>query len=145
MSGLRWLIMDYLEMCAGRITWRNFVYLFLPAPPRKRRMRNWKDEEWPTRIDATGREYSVFKGRGAYCRHPTLWLDKYPKIEYKDKSYHSVPAVECKGCHFHEDARYRRKFACCLWDRQQHSNSPTPSQLASVAVRQAKALVDKCF
>ena len=120
MSGLGWLIRDYVEMCAGKITWRNFLYLFLPDPPRKQRLRNWKCEEWTTQTDADGRLYSTFKGRGAHCSHPDLWLGKFPRIEREGATHYIVPTADCRSCQYHEDSRRRRKYACCLWDRERH-------------------------
>lgn len=134
------LIRDYLDTLSGKITWRNFVYLLLPAPSRKRRSLDWKGEEFPTRVDADGRCYSMFKGRGAHCRHPTLWLGKYPRIDYSGRSHHIVPAADCKLCSFHEPARRHRKFACCAWDAEQHKGSPTPQQIAAGTMK-AEAMV----
>jgi hypothetical protein len=129
MSGLGWLIRDYLDTRAGRITWCNFLYLFIPAPARKQRLRNWKHEEWETRTDADGREYSSFKGRGAHCSNPTLWSGIYPRIEHKGQTHYIVPVTDCKACQFHEHDRHRRKFACCLLDRERLKSSPTPQQM----------------
>jgi hypothetical protein len=138
-SSLSWLIRDYLETVMGRIMWCDFIYLFLPAPPRKTRLSNCLTREWS---DADGRPYSLFKGRGAYCPNVEMWRGKYPLTGMDTKPHYIVSAAECKACKFHEKAR-RRRACYCLWDREQRKGSPTPAQIAADAVREAQKMVNE--
>lgn len=138
MNGLVRLVKEYVDFCAGRIRWCRLVYLFVPAPPRKRRLRSRNDQEWATMTDVDNRDYSVFCGRGADCPHPSIWTGKYPRLEGKGKTHFVISANDCRACQYHEKPKRGTRFACCLWVREQHRDSPTTQQITADAVRKAR-------
>jgi hypothetical protein len=141
MSGLGWLMRDYVESMAGKIVRRAFVYLFLPAPSRKQRLRNWRGEESRTLTDQDGKEFAPFKGRGVHCTNPELWLGKYPRRDNDGRTYFIVPQSDCKACSFYEAPGRKRRFACCRWDRERLKGAPTPLQIAEEAMREARRMI----
>lgn len=136
MSSLTWLIRDYIETRAGRITWSPIVRLFLPASTRRQPVRNFRILR-----DADDREYGFFRGRGAHCSQPTLWMGRYPRTEVNGTIYFIVPASDCKVCQYHEQGYGRRKASYCLWDRQRFSSDPSPREILANAVKEAKEII----
>lgn len=127
MITLERLVRDYLDMFYGKIVWRRYIYLFLPAPARKQRIKRAATGEYmPIRTDCDGREFAAFRGRGAHCSNPDLWVGKFPRLQHMEKTYHIVPAANCKACQFHDPGHGNRRHSCCLWDREWNKSHNSP-------------------
>jgi hypothetical protein len=123
MSGLGWLIRDYVETREGRITWRDCLWLFLDGDLRRRKRLKYRDgrlfEE--RKDEVTGRTWALFKGKGAICKHVQKWLGVFPLLDPDGvRPYHIVPIKDCKSCEFHEPAKPygRKRYARCRWFRE---------------------------
>lgn len=146
MDGLSRMIREYGEERQGRISWRDWLYLWIDkAGKRKRCERRSPEGPIPFRdMEQAGRIYTLFKGRSAQCHHIQKWNNDFPIVN-KDKRhpYVTVPAAQCKTCEFHESrvpySRFR-KFACCKWFRD-NSGMPPALQLLSNAVNDANKML----
>ena len=144
LSGLTGMIRDYAEHRDGRIKWWSHLYLFLDLAGRRKRLLNWKKEPFEEREDkATGRKFSLFKGRGAQCFHPDKWAGLFPYWSTDGRrAYFIVPAKDCKACEFHVAAKQygRKRYAACQWFRE-NNNLDSPLQIYVKSVAQAEEML----
>ena len=128
---------DYAESRNGRISFCNYLYLFLDNAGRNKRLLNWKKEPFEEREDKDGRKYALFKGKGSHCSHPQ-WSGLLPSLA--NVKWVTVPVSLCRACPFHEPARHGRRYACCRWDREQDTML-SPLAMLGNALREAYQII----
>lgn len=143
MSGLAWLIRDYVETRNGRIGFLPNGWRFIGTlSERFRCVQSWDKKPWAEKSDQEGRPYSLYRGRTASCRNIELWRGKLPIVDVQTRPHVTVPAKDCKACQFHEPARRsgRRRYPCCKWFRE-NNHMDSPAVILEKSVQQATELL----
>jgi hypothetical protein len=144
-SGFSSMIRDYAETRNGRISWHDYLDLFISLAGKKKRcIRRCDNQPFAEMTDKdTGKQFALYKGRSAHCHNLQKWDGAFPILGQDRRPYVTIPAKDCKACEFHEPKvpySRLRKYAACKWFRE-NSGMKSPLAMMSDALNDAAEML----